>query len=187
MNFLNKVVIARIYGGIGNQLFIYAMAKKIAKLNNAELMLDINSGFINDKYKRNLMLNYFNINIIEADKFRSYISFFGRLRRIIIKSLNTFLPTKFKFYLFENQKKYLYSFSNIKFLTKLYIDGYWQSYLYFNDIENDLRSDLEFIHMKSIRAIEISKIIATSAIHTYGKKIGLFYNILLSLVNIGTS
>jgi hypothetical protein len=29
--------------------------------------------------------------------------------------------------------------------------------------------------------IEISKIIATSAIHTYGKKIGLFYNILLSL------
>jgi hypothetical protein len=29
--------------------------------------------------------------------------------------------------------------------------------------------------------IEISKIIATSAIHTYGKKIGLFYNVLLSL------
>lgn len=29
--------------------------------------------------------------------------------------------------------------------------------------------------------IEISKIIATSAVHTYGKKIGLFYNILLSL------
>jgi hypothetical protein len=30
-------------------------------------------------------------------------------------------------------------------------------------------------------AIEISKMVATSAIHTYGKKIGLFYNILLSL------
>jgi hypothetical protein len=30
-------------------------------------------------------------------------------------------------------------------------------------------------------AIEISKIVATSAIHTYGKKIGLVYNILLSL------
>lgn len=31
-------------------------------------------------------------------------------------------------------------------------------------------------------AIEIAKIVATSAIHTYGKKIGWFYNILLSLM-----
>jgi hypothetical protein len=33
-------------------------------------------------------------------------------------------------------------------------------------------------------AIEIAKIVATSAIHTYGKKIGLFYNLLLSLMVI---
>lgn len=38
-----------------------------------------------------------------------------------------------------------------------------------------------FIGLIFFSAIEISKIVATSAIHTYGKKIGWVYNILLSL------
>ena len=35
-----KKVIARIFGGIGNQLFCYAAARRLALVNDAELVLD---------------------------------------------------------------------------------------------------------------------------------------------------
>jgi hypothetical protein len=43
-------VVARVVGGLGNQLFIYAAAKRLALASNAVLKLDILSGYDHDKY-----------------------------------------------------------------------------------------------------------------------------------------
>ncbi len=44
----NPKLITRIFGGLGNQLFCYATARRLALANNAELVLDDVSGFAYD-------------------------------------------------------------------------------------------------------------------------------------------
>ena len=57
----NKLIV-RLFGGIGNQLFIYAAAKRLALKNNADLIIDNVSGFEKDfNYKRTCQLHHFNI------------------------------------------------------------------------------------------------------------------------------
>ena len=41
-------VIARIRGGLGNQLFCYAAARRLALVNDAELVIDHVTGFVRD-------------------------------------------------------------------------------------------------------------------------------------------
>ena len=56
------MIIARILGGLGNQLFIYAAARRLALKNKVPLKLDIVSGFKWDfAYKRKYL--YFIINL----------------------------------------------------------------------------------------------------------------------------
>ncbi|WP_176722286.1 hypothetical protein [Candidatus Thiosymbion oneisti] len=55
-------VFARIFGGVGNQLFAYAAARRLAFVNNAELVLDDVSGFVYDhQYQRHYQLDHFRI------------------------------------------------------------------------------------------------------------------------------
>jgi len=41
-------IIPRIFGGLGNQLFCYAAARRLAFVRNAELVIDDVSGFVRD-------------------------------------------------------------------------------------------------------------------------------------------
>ena len=60
-------VIVRVRGGLGNQLFCYAAARRLALINNAELVIDDVTGFVRDKkYKRKYMLDHFNISVRKA-------------------------------------------------------------------------------------------------------------------------
>ena len=47
---MNRVLISRIFGGLGNQLFIYAASRALALDNNCGLNLDIKSGFKGASY-----------------------------------------------------------------------------------------------------------------------------------------
>ena len=47
----NKIIV-RFFGGLGNQLFIFAFSKSQAFNNNSLLVADNISGFLFDKYKR---------------------------------------------------------------------------------------------------------------------------------------
>ena len=63
-------LIVRLLGGIGNQLFIYANTKALALKNNAELIIDIKSGFENDyKHKRQCELYHFNLKMNKRSLF----------------------------------------------------------------------------------------------------------------------
>ena len=51
-------VIARLAGGLGNQLFMYAFSKAMAERNRVPLKLDITGGFNRDStYQRRYLLN----------------------------------------------------------------------------------------------------------------------------------
>ena len=52
-----KKIISRIKGGLGNQLFCYAVARRLALVNNAELVIDDVTGFARDhRYHRQCLL-----------------------------------------------------------------------------------------------------------------------------------
>ena len=51
---MTAIVIPRIFGGLGNQLFCYAAARRLALVNHAELVLDDASGHVKCLQKNKL-------------------------------------------------------------------------------------------------------------------------------------
>lgn len=138
-----KILIARVFGGIGNQLFIYAAARRISLVHDLELVLDDVSGFAYDKeYKRNYQLGHFNITSRNANK-SERMEPLSRFRRMVIKKWNSMKPYEKRNYLVQEGIDYdsRLLYWNPKG-NRVYLEGYWQSEKYFQDIENQIRQDL---------------------------------------------
>jgi hypothetical protein len=116
-------------------MFIYAACKHIAKLNNAEIVIDYVTGFKYDTfYKRNFRLNVFELNINLANYFEMFLPFDKLFRKIY----QTFLKNSF-----INEKNLIYdeNILNIKFNGKCWFEGYWQNEKYFIDIAEEIKND----------------------------------------------
>ena len=60
-------IIVRMRGGLGNQLFCYAVARRMAVKNETELVVDDVTGFVRDsRYRRRYALDQFNIPVRKA-------------------------------------------------------------------------------------------------------------------------
>lgn len=146
----------RIKGGIGNQLFMYAAARRLAFINNQELLIDNISGFVNDKkYNRKYQLDYFNIpcrklNSIECKEQSS------RVRRSFKKITNFFLPFEAKRYIKQEDIYFDSRILNLKFKHNLYLEGYFQSEAYFKDFDFQIKKDLEIYPPKNDSNIKMA-------------------------------
>tara|TARA_B110000879_G_scaffold199548_1_gene272585 strand:+ start:3143 stop:4039 length:897 start_codon:yes stop_codon:yes gene_type:complete len=137
----NKVI-PIIFGGLGNQLFIYAAAKRLSILNNADLILDDKSGFVRDfQYKRSFQLDNFNINEKKL-KIRKGFQFFSRVYRFLIRLINSKKSFNNSKYITQNGMDFEPRLMSKKIKNYLYLIGYWQSEDYFKDIEEIIRKDL---------------------------------------------
>jgi hypothetical protein len=115
------MIVTRIIGGLGNQMFQYATARQLAETHHAKLLLDI-SGF--KKYKlHNFSLCNFKISA-DLDKSRNMTKFTANRKLTIIKE---------KFYEFDK--------NILNLPDNVYLEGYWQSYKYFNKIRNLLNNE----------------------------------------------
>lgn len=142
---MRKRLIAQIKGGIGNQLFCYASARRLALANDAELVVDVVSGFSSDHlYKRQYSLDIFHIDAPKATLWQR-MEPFGRLRRGIKRRLNKMLPLSRKRYIFQEGVQFDPEILSLK-LQKgdTYFEGFGQSEDYFSDIESIIRNDLAF-------------------------------------------
>jgi hypothetical protein len=131
------MITVKLMGGLGNQMFQYALGKHLAINNNSDLQLDIsylkckdfsnNSNFTNREFN----LNHFNItaDIKNGNSIKLFkIPFINRGNFIkVVESGLSFNP----------------DILSIK--GNLYIDGYWQSEKYFKAIEATIRKDFTFI------------------------------------------
>lgn len=142
-----KKVVTRLFGGLGNQLFIYAAARRLSIVNNMELRLDITSGFKRDfQFKRKYLLHNFNIKAKFASKIESFDFPGGRYLRFIIKEINKVLPFENRFYITEEtNKRFDERLLIFRPKSTIYLEGYWQSEKYFKDIEDVIRNDLKII------------------------------------------
>ena len=134
-------IITKLQGGLGNQLFQYAAARHLSFLKNTPLLLDdqwFKSSHV-DVTPRSLLLRDLAID-------GKFISFRDALKRPnrLMRIAQQYLPINP--YRYQEKNEYLFdpTMSQIKLYSNqdLYVMGYWQSYKYFQDIQDLLREEI---------------------------------------------
>lgn len=124
------MVIVKLIGGLGNQLFQYAAARRIACFSGQELKIDI-SGF--QQYDlRNYELKHFNI----VEKFAENLEC-KRLQHDIFDWIKPYYSRTF---IKERNFQFCPQILEKKHYNLL-LEGYWQSEKYFKNIEDVIRKE----------------------------------------------
>lgn len=133
------MIITKISGGLGNQMFQYATGRILALKNSTTLKLDISS-YASDKFGRHYSLEIFNIKatIATADEIRK------------LKPVDNFFIQKSP-RLFKLASNLTKSYINEKFTggkiskdeENLYLDGFWQNEKYFIEFTDQIRQDFK--------------------------------------------
>ena len=151
---MHSKLIVKLMGGLGNQLFQYAIGRAISENNNMELVLDNKTSYKNDKYKRVYSLNNFKIKarLISREEIKRILwkHNFERVSRVIERRLgiNTFINyfriNLFSHYLIIKEKSLSFDreILNISKNKDIYLNGYWGSEKYFYDIKSILQEEL---------------------------------------------
>jgi hypothetical protein len=138
-------IISRIFGGLGNQLFMYATARALAQRTGAELVLDTHTGFKNDPFKRKFSLQGFNIQYKEANAFERFDFPTGKAIRYFLRRANQSLPFRSRFYLTErkeDERSFMPKLASHRAAALTWMEGYWQSPLYFEHIREELTQEI---------------------------------------------
>ena len=137
------MIIVKIKGGLGNQLFQYALGRAVALHHKLPLKLDLT---IFKTYKlHRYLLDQFPIQADIATE-DEIINLKGR-KNVLFSALRKAGLIKRKSYFKEKRSSY---FDESVFKNKLvYLDGYWQNELYFSNIRELLLPELTSISSMS--------------------------------------
>jgi hypothetical protein len=139
------MVVARLQGGLGNQLFIYAAARRLSLKNNVPLKLDITSGYERDYYQRTYRLNHFNIGAEIASPYQSFKGILGRVRRQILRIISRHRKFEHRVYLDEESREFDPRLLNLQVKGIIYLEGFFAREKYFKDIERIIRDDFQIV------------------------------------------
>jgi hypothetical protein len=140
---MEKTLIVRIGEGLGNQLFMYANAYSLSKKFGYSLYIDDESGFSKNKRSRSYNLNFFDIPEQICPEQLKYNNFIKNYKRKSLKFIDNFISNK-KFIIEEVDKNKQTKFQEISKLgsIQMFIEGHYESELYFKDYEKDLKKIL---------------------------------------------
>jgi len=159
------MIVAKLNGGLGNQLFQYAAARRLSIKHATKLKLDIE--YLKNSHQkitnRQYCLDKFNIKadiatpleIAEISGIRPNLkmNLLVRTRRAL--GLNSLAPHAIK------EKSFQFDPSFIAAPDDIYMLGFWQSEKYFTDIHNTLRRELSFIQGPQGKNADLASKIAT--------------------------
>lgn len=142
-----KSITVRVIGGLGNQLHCYAFGRALAAHHGLPLRLDADSGYWNDPFGREYLLDQFSqLNARKADP-RPKSSLARQLWRLSFKlksNCSKFLPLRMKLVVTEEAPLcYKEDVHRAGYLTSPYFIGYWASFRYYRGIEEELRQELK--------------------------------------------
>ena len=169
---MKKTLIVRIGEGLGNQLFMYANAYSLSRKFDYILFIDDESGFSKNSRLRSYNLDIFNIPepiCLDKLKFNNSIK---DLKRKSLKFIDNFISKK----RFINEKidnNKLTKFEEISKLesAQIYIEGHYESELYFKDFEIDLKKNLKIKHdLININNPYINQIKQTNSVSIHLRK-----------------
>lgn len=131
-------------GGLGNQMFMYAMVRAMAIRNKTSMTFNLREGFDNDsQFHRKLELQHLNVNMGEKNPFAVFDYRCARYVQFLSRKTgrNIFLPQ----YKIIEEKMPLHFQSELIdiHIRNAYLEGYWQCEKYFEDVKEHIRNDFE--------------------------------------------
>lgn len=141
-----KELVVFLYGGLGNQIFQYAYARKIADQFGYKLVLNTYGFEIDNYYKRNLELLNFEI---KYDKIENKNKFIFQTSRLIqhFPRLNQVIKRFFPNLIIEKTNKFENNKLNFsKKYNRYFLYGYWHDERYFIDISASLKKSFAKIN-----------------------------------------
>jgi hypothetical protein len=148
------MVVVKIMGGLGNQMFQYAAGRSLSIKNNTELFLDCS--FFDNQKLRFFELDLFNIQINKAPP--EIINTFFK-RDIVSRLVRIVLPANKSIY---KERAIGYDPAVEKLNSPSFITGYWQSEKYFKNIEFQIRKDFTFQKLLDNITAELARLIAST-------------------------
>lgn len=130
-------VIVKLNGGLGNQMFQWALARMIQVTTDMDVRLDMS--YFSNSYARPYQLDIFKIepNFVE--------DFWTKLKLAFIWKFRAFLRWERVFgYTVFSEKQFNFDRNIHRIKPNTYIEGFFQSELYFKCIEGTLREDFKF-------------------------------------------
>jgi len=143
------MIIVKIFGGLGNQLYQYAAAKYLAEKHKVPIRLDL-SAFDSDKL-RNFDLQKFNTKFAIASK-EDIANLLPRNN--IAKALQYLRPKEKRTYHRERGLHFDNTFSSIG--PNVYLKGYFQSERYFLPIEQIIRAEFALDRSYTLQVEDIA-------------------------------
>ena len=140
------MILTQLLGGMGNQMFQYAVGKHLAILNNTELKLDksilINWAPGKHAVNRDFDLDIFNLepNFLGKKEILGYHSDGASLHEKIFHKIRKQLTGKVT----TTEQYFHFNPEVLQLKGNVYLTGTWQSYKYFEDIENEIKKDFAF-------------------------------------------
>jgi hypothetical protein len=162
------MIVVKIKGGLGNQMFQYAFGRFLSIKKNEKLLLDVITR--PDSYGRQFALDCFDIKADLADQRKIKLLNYMRKYRFV----GSFSRKYFSFLAWEFIDENNYSLKidcpGCKETNK-YIDGYWQSEGYFKDIRDTILKDFTIKKSLSEKNFEIAnKISETNSISIHVRR-----------------
>jgi hypothetical protein len=171
------MVVVKLIGGLGNQMFQYAFAKALALSNNVELKFELS--FFNKIHHdknvagRNFQLDVFDINEPIATK-KEVFSLTQRTPYYLVdKVLNKLIGTK-KSYILEKDLKFNGNLIYEK--PPIILEGFWQSEKYFKN-NNQVLSYFQFAKELNQNSIAVlNKILRSNSVSIHIRRTDYILN-----------
>lgn len=149
------MIIVKLGGGLGNQMFLYAMGRRLSIYHNTNMAFDLRGLYAGEDIRSTFELDVFGVYEQQVD--RKHYSIFYR---------TTIFGSKFLCYLYKKickiemikEKQYTFD-SHLVCRSKpnSLIRGLFQTEKYFKNIRNDLLERFKFIHPLNSKNREIKE------------------------------
>ena len=133
------MIIVRLIGGLGNQLFQYAVGRCLAEKNSAVLKIDISPFATYKLHKYSLWAFNIQENFASPDEVTALMVLKQGIAEQVVNRL-LYRPTKLSSN-FISEKHFYFDPQVLKLQGDIYLSGYWQSEKYFKNIEGLLRRE----------------------------------------------
>jgi hypothetical protein len=144
------MITVKLHGGLGNQMFQYAMARALSLRNHEGLLIDPSPLYDPTPWKHYTFRNYALSTVFTIDpKFNIPAKFESTVRiPYFAKVFNKYYPRllgKLGYWRYIHDKNsYLFEPEIAEVRGDVYLDGDWQTEKYFKDFEREIRADFSF-------------------------------------------
>lgn len=153
------MIITRLIGGLGNQLFQYAVALHLAEIHKTELKIDISEFETYKLHKYSLWPFNIQEHFASPEEVAAFTRKHGIMGHIMTRALGR--PPKLATRHIKEKDSFYFDPEILNLPDGVYLDGYWPSGKYFADIEDIIRQEFTVNLPQTNKNKELAELIAS--------------------------